>query len=87
MFLTQRQARERHLLTLRFDRFKPYFPRGLTAAQELTALLTELTAKSNYQTAGDFSRLPVPFKTICTDVVTGEEIVFSHGFSLFFVVV
>ncbi len=79
MFLTQRQARERHIASMRFDGFTPKFPQGLTAAQELTTLLTELTSPAVYKAAGDFTRLPIPFKTVCTDVVSGEEIVFSDG--------
>ncbi|MFZ5979171.1 MAG: patatin-like phospholipase family protein [Candidatus Zixiibacteriota bacterium] len=79
MFLTQRQERDRHLLSVRFDGLKPYIPQALTAGQKLTSLLTRLTTKPNYLAGGDFSRYPVPFKTICTDLVTGKEVVISSG--------
>ncbi len=79
MFLTQRQAREKHLLTVRFNGLTPYVPQGLTAGQKLTELLTRLTVKANYLADGDFTRLPIPFKTVCTDIVSGEKVILSSG--------
>jgi len=79
MFLTKRQGRERHLLSIRFDGIRPHIPQGFTTGQEVTALLTSLTNRTNYLAGGDFTRFPIPFKTVGTDVVSGEEIVFSEG--------
>ncbi|MFQ5498989.1 MAG: patatin-like phospholipase family protein [Candidatus Zixiibacteriota bacterium] len=79
MFVTQRERRDRHLISIRFDNFVPHLPRGITAAQKLTALLTRLTARANYFSGGDFSKLPIPFITIATDIVSGEEVVLDHG--------
>ena len=79
MFLTQRQERDRHLVSLRFDGLRPHIPQGLTAGQRLTSLLTSLTAKANYRANGDFTRLPIPFKTITTDIVHGRMEVMSSG--------
>ncbi len=79
MLLTRRQDRDRHLLSVRFDNFRPVIPRALTAGQKLTSLITELTTKANYQCGADFSRLPIPFKTISTDIVSGREVVLDKG--------
>jgi len=79
MFLTQRQERDRHLLTIRFDGLKPNIPQALTAGQKLTSLLTHLTTKPNYLAGGDFSKYPIPFKTICTDIISGREVVIASG--------
>ena len=79
MFLTQRQERDRHLLSIRFDGLRPVIPQALTAGQRLTTLLAGLTAKASYQAAGDFNKLPIPFRTIATDIVTGEAVVIDHG--------
>ena len=79
MFLTQRQERDRHLISLRFDGLRPHIPQGLTAGQRLTSLLTGLTAKANYRANGNFTRLPIPFKTITTDIVHGRMEVMSSG--------
>jgi NTE family protein len=79
MFLTQREERDRHLLSIRFDGFKPVIPRALTAGQKLTTILTTLTTSANYHAAGDFDRLPIPFKCISTDIVSGHEVVLDSG--------
>lgn len=79
MFLTQRQERGRHILSVRFDGLQPVIPQALTAGQRLTALLTRLTSRAIYLAGEDFSRLPIPFKTIATDIVTGQTIVIDSG--------
>jgi NTE family protein len=79
MFLTQRQDRDRHLLSIRFQNFQPAIPKGITGGQKLISLLTTLTMKANYQCGGDFDKLPIPFRTVSTDVVSGELIVIDSG--------
>lgn len=79
MFLTRRQEFEKHLLSLRFDRFKPVIPQGWTGGQKISSVLNRLTTKANYRCGGDFSKLYIPFKTVATDVVSGEEIVLDKG--------
>ncbi len=79
MFLTQREERERYLLAVRFNGLVPVIPQGLTGGQKLTALLTDLTSKANYHCSGDFDRLPVPFRAVSTDVVTGQEVIHDNG--------
>ncbi len=79
MFLTQRQDRDRHLLSVRFDKFKPYIPQALTAGQKLTSLLTALTIRYDYLTGGNFLNLQIPFKAICTDIITGREEIIDSG--------
>ncbi len=79
MFQTQREERGRHLVSIRFDGFKPVVPRALTAGQKLTSILTAWTTRANYHAAGNFNNLPIPFKTIATDIVTGEEVILESG--------
>lgn len=79
MFLTKREENEKQLFSIRFNKFKPVFPKALTAGQELTSLLTRLTTKPNYQCGADFSKLPIPFLTISTDIVSGEQIILQKG--------
>ncbi len=79
MLFTRRQEQGRHLLTIRFDGLRPVIPRALTGAQELTSLLTRLTNKQNYLAGGDFGKLKIPFKTIATDVVSGEAVIMESG--------
>jgi len=79
MFLTQRQGRDHHLISVRFDKFRPIIPKALTAGQKLTAFLTDLTTKANYRSHSDFSHLPIPFKTISTDIVSGQKVILDKG--------
>lgn len=79
MFLTQRQERGRHIVSVRFDGLQPVIPQALTAGQRLTELLTGLTARANYLADGDFTKLPISFKTLATDIVTGQTVVLDSG--------
>ena len=79
LFLEQRRDRDRYLLSVRFDGWKPEIPQALTGGQEITSLLTRLTARADYLAKGDFTQFPIPFKTVCTDVISGELVVMSHG--------
>ena len=79
MFLTQRPEKERYLISVRFDGFKPYIPHALTAGQQLTDLLTDLTVRANYISGGNFKNLPIPFTAVTTDIVSGEQFLFHEG--------
>ena len=79
MFFTQRQEFERHLLSLRFDKFQPVIPQAWTGGQNITTELTRLTSKANYRCGGDFTKLEIPYKTVATDVVNGNEIIIDKG--------
>ena len=79
MFLTQRQDRDRHLLSVRFEDSRPTIPKGITGGQKLISLLTGLTMSANYRCGGNFDRLTIPFRTVSTDVVSGELIVIDSG--------
>jgi len=80
MFLTQRQEKERYLLSIRFDGFKPYFPQALTAGQMLSDLLSSLTLRANYISGGDFKKLKYPFCAVTTDIVSGQQINLTDGY-------
>ncbi|MBU8932963.1 MAG: patatin-like phospholipase family protein [candidate division Zixibacteria bacterium] len=79
MFQTKRRGRGRDLLTLRFDGFLPIIPQALTTGQKLTEILTRLTTRATYRSGGDFSQLPIPFATVSSDMITGEEVILDHG--------
>ena len=79
MFFTQRQAQEKYLLSVRFDGWRPQLPQALTRGQQITSLLTRLTTPANYLAGQDFTRFPIPFKTVGTDIITGKLVVLSSG--------
>jgi len=79
MFQTQRRERGRDLLNIRFRGIVPVIPQALTAGQKLTELLTQLTTEANYTSAGDFTKLPIPFATVTTDMITGKQVILNSG--------
>jgi len=52
-------------------------PAGLNAGQEISLLIDEQTLP--YSNLESFDQLPIPFRCVATDLVSGKEIVFSDG--------
>lgn len=53
-------------------------PTGYKRGQKLTSLLSRLTL--HVQNIHDFNRLPIPFRCVATDIVTGEAYVIAGGY-------
>ncbi len=79
MLQTRRRERGRDLLSIRFNGVIPMIPQALTSGQQFSTFLTTLTTRATYRAAGDFSRLPIPFATVSTDVISGRKRVLRHG--------
>lgn len=75
-FYEKRDA-EKYAITLPFDSFKVSFPSALSKGQNVYNLMSKLTL--HVQNKKDFSKLPIPFFAVATDVETGEEIILDHG--------
>lgn len=52
-------------------------PAGLNAGQAISLLIDNQTLP--YSRIGSFDRLPIPFRCVATDLVSGKEIVFQDG--------
>lgn len=68
---------EKHAFTLPFNNGRLELPLGLSKGQNALNLLTELFAPVDSIT--DFSKLPIPFYCLATDIETGEEIILEKG--------
>ncbi len=79
LLFSQREENQGILFQLRFDGLKPYIPQALTGAQKFTNFLSRLTLEANYQAHLDFDNLKIPFRSVCTDLVTGEKVVLDSG--------
>ncbi|HSG99416.1 MAG TPA: patatin-like phospholipase family protein [candidate division Zixibacteria bacterium] len=79
LLLTQRAELEQTLLTLRFNSLTPTLPTELSSAQRVTEMLTLLTLRGNYAAKENFTALPTPFKTVATDITTGEAVTLERG--------
>jgi len=79
LFYTQRERRNRALVTVRFENWRPTFPRELSDAQAVTEMLSLLTLPATNRCDRDFSRLPIPYVTMATDIVSGRAVILDSG--------
>ena len=66
-----------YLLTLPFKKFKISSPRGLSKGMYNFNTLSRLTY--HVKDIKDFSKLPIPFFCVATDIETGEEVLLKKG--------
>jgi len=57
---------------------KIYIPRGLINGHKISSLLSSLTW--SVHTIDDFSKLPIPFRCVATDIATVQPVVLTGGF-------
>jgi NTE family protein len=55
---------------------KVQLPKGLVSGVQLESVLRQLSKTRGYY---DFDRLPIPFRAVATDIVTGEAVVLRSG--------
>lgn len=73
----ERVNSEKYAITLPFDKFKLKLPSAISGGQNVYNLLTKLTLPVSE--IHDFSKLPIPFFCIATDIETGEMIILEEG--------
>ena len=69
---------ERFILTLPLEKRKIQLPSGLKAGQNFSMLMSQMAF--HVHQINDFSKLPIPFICIGTDIETGEAIVLRKGY-------
>lgn len=78
MSMSEKHEANRFILNFPLDGMtRISLPRGLVAGQNITALISRLTQPVHH--IRDFSRLPIPFECIATDIETGEAVVLRKG--------
>lgn len=70
--------RETYLLLLPIVENRPQLPAGLVDGQNISMLLYRLTFP--YHDVGDFTRLPIPFGAVATELSTGKARLFTTGY-------
>jgi NTE family protein len=73
----ERKNAEKYALTLPFSNFKIHLPSSISTGQNVFNLLSKLTL--DVSGVEDFSKLPIPFYCIATDMLTGTEVVLDRG--------
>lgn len=79
LFVGQKQAADRNLLTIRFDGLTPVIPSSLSNGQRLTTFINQLTLQGIYHPNRSFDDLKIPFRAVSTDLVSGKRVVLSSG--------
>ena len=74
----EKQESEKYALILPFESFRIGLPSGLSKGQNVYNLISRLTA--HVSDVSDFSKLPIPFFCVATNVETGDEVILDHGF-------
>jgi len=75
--LYERNNSEKYAITLPFDKLKIKLPSALSRGQNTYSLLSKLTL--HVSDIEDFSKLPIPFFCIGTNIETGEAVMLNKG--------
>ena len=79
IFLEQQRIRDRASVAIRFKKLKLLIPKSLNSAQKMTGKVDLLTLNALYHSSGDFSTLPINFRAVATDLVSGMRIPLFSG--------
>ena len=74
----EKEHGEKHSLVLPFNKGKIGLPQGVSKGQNVLSFLTQLLAPVD--SISDFSKLPIPFFCIATDVETGNQVKLTSGY-------
>ena len=74
----ERKDTDKHAVTLPFNNFKLTIPSAISKGQNVYNFYAKLL--DHVKDVNDFSKLPIPFLCIATDVETGKQVVFNEGY-------
>lgn len=74
----EKRESEKYAIVLPFENFKIGFPSGFSKGQNVYNLFSRLTSHVN--DVSDFSKLPIPFFCMATNVETGQAVKLDHGY-------
>ena len=79
LFLDQKVAADRSILTVRFQGFEPVLPQSLSTGQRLMNYLNLLVLQCIYHPNPSFDDLRIPFRAVTTDLVSGKSVILDRG--------
>jgi NTE family protein len=77
--LEQKSIRDRASIAIRFEKFKLVVPKSLSASQTLTRTIDLLILNAPYHAGSSFSDLPVEFRAVTTDLLSGRRVTLTSG--------
>lgn len=78
-YLEQKRIRDRATIVIRFEKFRLLIPRAVSTAQTLTRTIDLLVLNAPYHNRQSFSDLPVSFRAVTTDLVSGRRVTLTSG--------
>lgn len=79
-FFSQKAEPDNHLLELRFDKdLKPQLPNSISYGQAIYNFVVPYLLYPQYLANNDFDSLPIALRVVATDILTGQQVVFSKG--------
>jgi len=78
-YLEQKSIRDRASIAIRFEKFRLVMPKSLSAAQTLTRSIDLIVLNAPYHTTHSFSDLPVAFRAVTTDLISGRRVTLDSG--------
>ena len=79
LFLDQKVAADRSILTVRFQGLEPVLPQSLSTGQRLMNYLNLLVLQGIYHPNPSFDDLRIPFRAVTTDLVSGKSVILDRG--------
>jgi len=74
----ERNGSDKHAVVLPFNKFKLSFPSAISKGQNSYNFYVKLL--DHVKEVDDFSKLPIPFLCIATDVETGKQVLLDKGY-------
>lgn len=73
----QKEQSGRYQLEFGLNKLKPVTPSGLIFGQKVSLLLSSFTYP--FEKIDDFDKLPIPFRCVAVDLITGNEVILRNG--------
>ncbi len=75
--MEEKESEGRYIISFPIQGRRINLPTGLVSGHNIHNKLTRLTSTVYYE--NDFSKLPVPFICIATDIINGEQVILKNG--------
>ncbi|MCX8056568.1 MAG: patatin-like phospholipase family protein [Ignavibacteria bacterium] len=79
LFVEQKITEDRSILTLELEGLRPVIPTSVSTGQNLINFLNQLVIQAPIHPKKNFDELLIPFRAVCTDLITGNPVVLSDG--------
>ncbi len=79
LFLDQKVTEDKSVFALRLNKLKPIIPTSFNDGQKFTNYLNVLTFQAPFRQSKNFNDLEIPFRAVCTNLVTGDPVILKRG--------